>query len=300
MFWQIKPKSKRQWQAVLGIDNQSFEQLLKWCKQEYIILKNCTFEESLEQNPKGSLAKIRSIDDLIFYTLFMLKSGITFDLAAYLIQFDQSRAHRQFVKGIDLLHRALFVQGFLPFRDFESPEYFQTQFTRAEVLIIDATEHRIQRPQDKEFQHDTYSGKKKTNTLKSMIISTLDRYIHYVSVCYVGRTHDYSLLHEEFDPDLNWFDGYQVRVDLGYQGFAKDYPNAILDIPNKKPRGGQLTEEQKQFNRQLAKQRISVEHTIGGMKRYDILSNPCRIHDYDVYNKMTATCAGIWNFFITN
>jgi len=139
----------------------------------------------------------------------MLKSGVTFDLAAYLIQFDQSRTHRQFVKGIDLLHHVLFVQGYLPFREFKSPQYFQTQFDKSEVLIIDATEHRIQRPQDKEFQYDTYSGKKKSNTLKSMIIRTLYRYTCYLSVCYVGRTHDYSLLHEEFDPHLNWFDGYQ-------------------------------------------------------------------------------------------
>jgi hypothetical protein len=31
---------------------------------------------------------------------------------------------------------------------------------------MDATEQRIQRPQDNEFQKQTYSGKKKTNTLK--------------------------------------------------------------------------------------------------------------------------------------
>jgi len=32
----------------------------------------------LADSPKGNLAKIKSIDKLIFYTLMILKSGITF------------------------------------------------------------------------------------------------------------------------------------------------------------------------------------------------------------------------------
>jgi len=299
MIHQLRPKSKREWQSVIGIDNERFTLLTDWCKESYYILKQQTYEESLNQNPKGSLARIKSVDELVFYTLIVLKSGITFDFAAFLLQFDQSRAHRQFAKGLQLIHTALEIRGYLPFRNFNSIEEFETQFDKSEILILDATEQKIQRPQDYEFQKGTYSGKKKANTVKSMIISTLDKYIHYVSECYIGKTHDFSLLKTEFCPDLNWFDGYQVRVDLGYQGFKKDYPNATLFIPNKKPRGGSLSEEQLLENKKLASQRISVEHSIGGMKRYDILSATSRIHDFNIYNKVLASCAGLWNFFIT-
>lgn len=299
MIHQLRPKSKREWQAVIGIDNERFTLLTDWCKELHYSLKQQTYEESLNQSPKGNLAKIKSIDELVFYTLVVLKSGITFDFAAFLLQFDQSRAHRQFVKGLHLIHNALEIRGYLPFRSFGSIEAFETQFDKSEVLIFDATEQKIQRPKDYEFQKATYSGKKKANTIKSMIISTLDRYIHYVSECYIGKTHDFSLLKAEFCPTLNWFNGYQIRVDLGYQGFKKDYPKAILSIPNKKPRGGQLSEEQLLENKKLAKQRIAVEHSIGGMKRYDILSTTCRIHDFNIYNQMLASCAGLWNFFIT-
>jgi len=300
MIHQLRPKSKREWQAVIGIDNERFTILTDWCNESHFILKEQTYEESLNQSPKGNLAKLKSVEELIFYTLMVLKSGITFDFAAFLIQFDQSRAQRQFVKGLHLIHTSLEIHGYLPIRSFNSIEEFEAQFQKSEVLIFDATEQKIQRPQNYEFQKRTYSGKKKSNTVKSMIISTLDRYVHYVSDCYIGKTHDFSLLKTEFCPDLNWFKGYQIRVDLGYQGFKNDYPNATLSIPNKKPRGGQLSEEQLLENKKLASQRITVEHSIGGMKRYDILSTTSRIHDFNLYNQILASCAGLWNFFITH
>lgn len=299
MIHQFRPKSKREWQAVIGINSEKFVLLVDWCKESHFILKQQTYEESLNQSPKGNLAKLKSVEELIFYTLMVLKSGITFDFAAFLLQFDQSRAHRQFVKGLHLIHNALSIRSYLPFRSFNSVEEFEAQFDKSEVLIFDATEQKIQRPQDSVLQRNTYSGKKKANTVKSMIISTLDKYVHYVSECYIGKTHDFSLLKTEFCPTLNWFDGYQIRVDLAYQGFKKDYPNATLYIPNKKPRGGQLSEEQLLENKKLGRQRIRVEHSIGGIKRYDILSTTSRIHDINIYNQLLASCAGLWNFFIT-
>lgn len=300
MICQIDPKDEREFRAVTGLHDQQFNALIALSSEAYKVLKGQSFEESLVSNPKGKIAKIKSIKDLLFYTLVILKSGITFDFAGFLMQFDQSRAHRQFVNGINLLHYSLDVHGFLPIRSFQNPVEFNAQFTKDEPIIIDATEQKIQRPQDRELQNDTYNGKKKANTVKSMVISTLDRYVHYVSICYVGRVHDYSLLKEEFDPELEWFDGYQIRVDLGYQGFLNDYPKAELYIPKKKPKGGQLSEQQKEENRKLASERIRIEHSIGGIKRYDILSTPCRIHDFDIYDKVLGVCAGLWNFNLTH
>lgn len=68
-----------------------------------------------------------------------------------------------------------------------------------------------------------------------MIISISNTYIHYVSNCYVGKTHDYSLLKEEFPSELPWFKNFEIRVDLGYQGFANDYDCQKVIIPDKKP-----------------------------------------------------------------
>ena len=56
-----------------------------------------------------------------------------------------------------------------------------------------------------------------------MMIATKDKYIHYLSPCYIGKTHDYALLKSEFPPHNDWFSEHKIRVDLGYQGFETDY-----------------------------------------------------------------------------
>ncbi len=73
-----------------------------------------------------------------------------------------------------------------------------------------------------------------------------------------------------------------------------------ITIPLKKPKKGTLTTEQKEANKECARERIYVEHSIGGLKRYRILSDRLRTHDIDFYNDALEVCAGLWNFYITN
>ena len=219
-------KDVRTHQAVYGIDSQSLDRLVEHCEDSYVELYDQTFAQSLIENPKGNQARLRSIRDLVCYTLMFLKSGITFDLAGFLIGFDRSRAHRQFCNGIRLLHYTFDLLDYLPLRSFENTDQFDQYFEHISVLIIDATEQRIQRPEDDEYQRQLYSGKKKTHTIKSMVISTLDRKIHYLSEAYTGGSHDFSLIKTEFPPEQKWFSGKQVRVDLGYLGFDKQYHTA--------------------------------------------------------------------------
>ena len=129
-----------------------------------------------------------------------------------------------------------------------------------------------------------------------MIIATKDKYIHYLSGCYIGKTHDYALLKSEFPPQKNWFSQHKVRVDLGYQGFEKDFECKKVIIPHKKPPKQELTELQIEENKQKSKKRIWVEHSIGGMKKYRFLADRLRAHDYNMYNDALEIRAGLWNF----
>jgi len=129
-----------------------------------------------------------------------------------------------------------------------------------------------------------------------MIISTKNTYIHYVSQCYEGKSHDYSMLKAEFDPAKKWFKKFIVRVDLAYLGFDKCYDCKQVIMPDKKPRKGELTPNQKRNNKKKSSKRIKVEHSIGGMKRYRILADRLRIHDISLYNSCLEICAGLWNF----
>jgi len=73
--------------------------------------------------------------------------------------------------------------------------------------------------------------------------------------CAKGHVHDFTIFKES---NLAIGEGVEVCVDLGYQGIAKILDN--VSIPDKKPRGGALTVEQKQSNKEKSQKRIYVEH----------------------------------------
>jgi hypothetical protein len=87
-------------------------------------------------------------------------------------------------------------------------------------------------------------------------------------------------------------------LDLGYQGFNKEYNCKKLSIPHKKTKKSELSDEQKEENKAISSERIRVEHCIGGIKRYRILSERLRIHDFDIYDTILTVCAGLWNFYL--
>ena len=128
----------------------------------------------------------------------------------------------------------------------------------------------------------------------------MKRKILYVSKCWVGKTHDFKILKEEFPPEQNWFANFRIRVDLGYLGIAKEYVCKSLSIPHKKPKKQELNALEKLENRVFAQERVTVEHAIGGMKRYRILSDRLRLHDFDLYNDVLEVCAGLWNFQLSH
>ena len=49
-----------------------------------------------------------------------------------------------------------------------------------------------------------------------------------------------------------------------------------MNLPHTKPKGKQLTQIEKQFNKELSSKRITIEHTFGEMKIYQILSQKFR------------------------
>lgn len=73
-----------------------------------------------------------------------------------------------------------------------------------------------------------------------------------------------------------------------------------LDIPNKKSKNQPLSQEQKDENKTISSQRVKVEHSIGGLKRFRVLSDRLRIRDYRFYDEVTGVCAGLWNLMISD
>ena len=133
-----------------------------------------------------------------------------------------------------------------------------------------------------------------------MLLTNPEKRILFLSHAYHGSCHDYRILKEEFDSDQGvWFDEHHLYVDLGFLGIQKDYDPKIF-IPHKRKRKEELTQQQKSKNKEISKIRIKVEHSIGGLKRFRILSDRLRMRSVIRYNQITGICAGIWNFQLSN
>lgn len=128
--------------------------------------------------------------------------------------------------------------------------------------------------------------------------SKSDGNILFLSYCFVGKTQDYGLLKSDFPPGKGWFKKFKVRVDLGYTGFDKDYKFKELFLPAKNYVSRPLTAEQKQSNQEISRQRVVIEHIIGRLKRYRVLSDRLRMHDFAKYDDILGLCAGLWNFYL--
>ncbi len=86
-----------------------------------------------------------------------------------------------------------------------------------------------------------------------------------------GSQHDYHLFKENY---AGIAEGILCLADTGYLGIDKLHANS--QIPAKKSKLHPLTLEQKATNRELASQRIFVEHVIGKLKVFRILSERYR------------------------
>ena len=136
-------------------------------------------------------------------------------------------------------------------------------------------------------------------------MSLPDKLIVFLGRTFSGHNHDYTMLKQEFPPELDWFEDIHVRVDLGYQGIQSDYRGDQIDIPTKKPRKSQknptpqLNDAQKAANKALSQVRIFIEHAIGGMKRSNILVHTFRNRIEHFEDDVIGVCAGLWNLVLS-
>ena len=87
-----------------------------------------------------------------------------------------------------------------------------------------------------------------------------------------------------------------IEVDLGFLGIDKQYDN--IHIPHKKPKGGELTAEQKTENRLLSQSRVMCENAFAGVKRYGAVSAVYRNCTEEFDDHLMLTAAGLWNFYL--
>ena len=153
-------KTDRQWRSATGMNETKFRQLLPYFAKSYESLYGKDILSRTSESPNSP--SMTSYESLLFFTLFSLKSGLTYDLLGFVSGIDGSNAKRNQTLGLEVLKNALSDLGVLPKREFDDVDDFKKYFEGQKTLILDATEQRIQRPQDKVSQKEHYSGKKST------------------------------------------------------------------------------------------------------------------------------------------
>ncbi|MGI9182646.1 MAG: transposase family protein [Longimicrobiaceae bacterium] len=138
-------------------------------------------------------------------------------------------------------------------------------------ILIDSREQRIRRPRGWQAQKPFYSGKKKAHTLKCQAAVSVQGRVQAISASVPGSTSDLTLLRgsgvlEVLDPTEG------IGADKGYVGLEQAHPEEACYVPHKKPPGGDLTEDEKSYNRLLSAVRIVVEHLFARMSRFGALS----------------------------
>lgn len=137
------------------------------------------------------------------------------------------------------------------------------------ALLVDTWEQPIPRPQDDTEQAAHYSGKKKDHTRKNQLIS-LPNGIDIVDVV-IGEPGPRS------DSKLLEVTQTELPETLAFIGDKAYVGRRNTTTPIKKPRGGQLTQQQKDFNQKVSQKRVYVEHLIRVVKIFRIAKEEFRM-----------------------
>ena len=290
---QGKPQVLR---SLTGLTEPEFETLLKSFEQAW----DAYIEHEYIQKPRarryggGRHAQVYRIEDKLLFILVYFWLYPTQAVQGFLFDLGQPQANEWVHRLSGVLNRALGYEKQLPEREPSRLKQVLQQCPSLE-FIIDGTERPINRPQDATAQQDSYSGKKKRNTVKNDVISERKGKVVFLSDTYGGRVHDKAICDGE---EYELPEGSTLWQDSGFQGFAP--PGVTIRQPKKKPRHQPLSEPDKQHNQEVSSERVEIEHQIGGIKRCNIVAHQFRNRtDYYVDDVMETAC-GLHNFRLTH
>ena len=151
-------KTKRQWRSATGLDKQKFYELL--VEYEKCYLKTYGTKLSKRQAETHIAYCIRTEEEQLLFTLFSLKSGLTYDVLGLVCGMNGANAKRNQTAGLQILAQTLENMRHAPKRQVLTVADFEACFPNTDELLMDATEQRIQRSSIPEKQKEYFSGKK--------------------------------------------------------------------------------------------------------------------------------------------
>ena len=229
-------------------------------KQTYFFLVDIVKNQREKKNTAGRKTKLNSQEQVLVTLEYFREYRTYFHIAQ-----DWNISESTVCRTVHKIEKILLNSGCLSLpgkKQLINPENIK-------AVLIDVTESPIQRPQKGQKQY--YSGKKKQHTFKSQLVINQ---INLEIICYVnalGKCHDFKIFKKS---KLPLHEKIRCLVDKGYQGIKKIHK--LSDIPYKKSKNKELTEEEKVYNRQINRERITIEHVNRKLKIFKILSQSYR------------------------
>jgi hypothetical protein len=260
-----KPKTFRR---LTGLSVEKFDELLqeltvRWQRQNAKRL----LERKRKRAPRLGNQFSLCLGDRLLMLVIYYRTYVTHSFLEFLFHLDESNVGR----NIRLLEPILQ-------QIFKIPEK-KIEMSKDEIqeLFFDGTEQRINRPKKK--QKRCYSGKKKHHTIKHQVVVAKVKKpkgrgrkkrklrIKSVSKSFFGTVHDKKIYDQA---GANAPPGVPEYGDSGYRGIDD------MILPKRKPKKKSLKAWQKRYNRRHSGKRVCVEHAIGHMKIFKILSHQYR------------------------
>ena len=288
-------RTDRMCKALTGLTVCEFENLVadfSWNYAEYEAKRKPDRKRKLGG---GRESYIETHQEKLFYGLFYLKTYPIFDVASFYVGFARSKvctwAHLLF----GILEQTLRRKLVLPERKISSPQEFEKLHPEVKEVFADGIERSIERSKNKKKQQKNYSGKKKMHTRKSVVVSDKKKRILVLTKQRSGRRHDKRLadkdsIFEQLPKDVDAY------ADTAFEGEKRVHTRT--HIPQKKPKGRQLSEEEREMNRIISSFRMTVEHAISGIKRYRSVSERLRNRKAFIDDRFLLLATGLWNYHV--
>jgi len=287
----------RQFQSFTGIRVNEFEKILGKAQADYgsFEQKRLGARERKRRRGAGRHFKLL-LQDRILMCLVHLRLNLTCTVMSYLFDLNESNVSRNIdhIKGLlkdELPEPAKLMAAQ---KKINSVEELFRLYPGLKV-IVDGTEQPIERPKNPEKQKTYYSGKKKRHTIKKQVTVNLEGLILDAPPAVEGKRHDYKVFQETETLGERIPKEVGVLLDSGYQGAGRGQEEGKVHLPKKATNLHPLSQEEKESNRKLSQLRIKVEHAIGRLKHFKILSERFR-HPLDSYDDIFSVIAGLVNF----